>query len=116
MAEFDNRSRSLCASFDLSRSSETVSDAPIVERGSEMVNSRQFPVVLGLELSDIWFEVLSLLRWSDETGGKKIVLPHRIKRDINIRDVRAITDLATEEEWNDIYEDMLTGRLQLDQP
>ena len=31
------------------------------------------------------------------------MLPHRLGRDIDIRDVRAITDLSVTEEWEDVY-------------
>ena len=36
-------------------------------------------------------------------GGKEWVLPHRLGSDIDIRDVRAITDLSLTEEWEDVY-------------
>ena len=35
------------------------------------------------------------------------MLPHRIKRELKSQDIRAIADLAREEEWKDIYEYIL---------
>ena len=39
------------------------------------------------------------------------MLPHRLGRDIDIREVRAVTDLARTEEWDDIFSVVL-ARLQ----
>ena len=35
------------------------------------------------------------------------MLPHRLGRDIDIREVRAVTDLARAEEWDDILSAVL---------
>ena len=39
------------------------------------------------------------------------MLPHRLGRDIDIREVRAVADLARTEEWDDIFSVVL-ARLQ----
>lgn len=68
---------------------------------------RRFHRRLPLDFAALCFKSFPSQERPGRIGGKEPTLPHRIKRDINIRDIRVITDLATEEEWNDIYEDIL---------